>query len=66
MPRSVRLLAKRKLDECRNHTSWINTHLSWLFEQYEKEKPEWAQRFVLAGQLNQTLDDLLQKLNEEL
>jgi len=66
MPRSQRLEAKRKLDNCRNHTAAIHYYLELLQEWYKEKHPEWAERFALADELNKELDNLILKMHEEL
>lgn len=66
MPRSPRRLNIRKLGECRKHTSWINYHLTEIAEQYRENYPEWFTRFSTAIELNKTLDELLEFLENSL
>ncbi len=66
MPRSNRLLAKRKLDESRTHMSWVAHHLDWCIATYKDAHPEWAKKFYVLLQIAAELDKALAQANAEL
>jgi hypothetical protein len=62
-----RKMARRKLNECRSHTAWIEYHLQLLSQEYRVNgKTDWADRFDLARELNVELDRLLEQLRDNL
>jgi hypothetical protein len=62
-----RKIARRKLDECRKHTAWIEYHLALLEDVYRAGgKDDWANYFKVARELNIELDRLLLQYYENL
>jgi hypothetical protein len=65
--RMNRKMARRKLNECRTHTAWIEYHLQLLSQEYRVNgKVDWADRFDLARELNIELDKLIEQLRDNL